>query len=206
MRMFKPVALGIALLALAACGSDPVPRDTFYRLGAPAAVQVRAGGPINGVLDVPPFRASGIVNERAMLYRDSPRQLAQYSYHDWVEPPTVMLQKSIIGILRQAQAFNNVVSPEMRLDRDYELMGDLRKLEQIRIAGQTGIAIEVEISIRRVRGNQQVLLKTYQATEATPDTSVDAAVAAFTRGLDSIYAAFLTDLAAIPNDPPPARQ
>ncbi len=188
-------ALGV--LALAGCSSDPVPRDTFYRLAQPAAAAARAGGPIAGVAEIPPFRAAGIVNERAILYRDNPGQLRQYSYHAWAEPPALMLQRSMIGVLRQAQAFGSVVSPDMRLDRDFELRGDLRLWEHVRGAGQNVAAIEIEIGVRRVRGNQQVLLKTYRADEPAQGEDVGAAVAAFTRGLDSIYAALLADLAGV---------
>jgi ABC-type uncharacterized transport system auxiliary subunit len=199
--MKRSLVIGAALLALGACSSSgPVPRDTYYRLGAAAPAMVRAGGPIEGVLEVPPFRAAGIVNERAILYRDGPRQLAQYTYHDWMEAPTVMLQRGLIGVLRQAQAFTQVTSPEMRLDRDFELIGDLRQWEHVRETGMSSVAIEVEISIRRVRDNTQVLLKTYKASEATQGDTVDAAVSAFTRGMDSIYAAVLTDLQALPNN------
>jgi ABC-type uncharacterized transport system auxiliary subunit len=197
--MKRRAAICLALLALAACTSAPVPRDTFYRLGAPAPVIERAGGPIEAVIEVPPFRAAGIVNERAILYRDGPRQLAQYSYHDWMEAPTMMLQRGLVGVLRQAQSFTQVTTPEMRLDRDFELMGNLRQWEHVRETGMSAVAIEIEISIRRVRDNTQVLLKTYKASEATQGEAVDAAVAAFTRGMDSIYAALLTDLAALPN-------
>jgi len=196
-----PFAL-VALLTLGACGSDPVPRDTFYRLGAPAGVMPRPGGPIMGTIEVPPFRAAGIVNERAILYRDGPRQLAQYSYHDWMEAPAVMIQRALVGVLRQAQAFNAVTLPEMRMDRDFEMMGSLREWEHVRTPGMNAVAIEIEISIRRVRDNSQVLLKTYRANEATQGDSVDSAVAAFTRGMDGIYAALLTDLAALPADVP----
>lgn len=193
-----------ALLALAGCGSDPVPRDTFYRLGAPAPVAARAGGPIAGAIEVPPLRAAGIVNERAILYRDGPSTLAQYSYRDWVEAPALMLQRSLVEILRQAQAFESVVTPDMRLDRDYELRGELRQWEHVRIGGQSAVAIEIEISIRRVADNAQVLLKTYKASEAAQGATVDAAVAAFTRGMNGIYTALLTDLAAVPGQPPAA--
>ena len=155
----------LGILALAGCASDPVPRDTFYRLGEPATPVVRAGGPLSGVAEVPPLRAAGIVNERAILYRDGPRQLAQYSYHAWSEAPALMLQQSLIGVLRQAQVFDAIVSPEMRLNRDFEFWGDIRQWEHVRGVGQGSAAIEVEISVRRLRGNRQLLSKTYRADE-----------------------------------------
>jgi ABC-type uncharacterized transport system auxiliary subunit len=186
---------GAALLA--ACSSDPPPRDTFYRLGSPATPAPRTGGPLPGTLEIPPLRAEGIINERAILYRDGPRQLAQYSYHAWVQPPTVMVQREIIDVLRAAKAFDSVTSPEMRLDRDYEMIGKLRQWEQVRGEGQNAAAIEIEIALRRVRGNQQLLLKTYNATTPASSDSVDAAVEAFTRGMDTIYAALIADLGTL---------
>ncbi len=201
----RSALVGVALLAVAACSSDPVPRDTFHRLGAAAPVPARAGGPIRGTLDVPPFRAAGILNERAILYRDGPTQLAQYSYHDWVEAPGVMLQRGLIEVLRQAQAFEQVTTPDMRLDRDYELRAELRQWEHVRTGGQSAVAIEIEVSIRRVADNSMVLLKTYKANEAAQADTVVAAVAAFTRGMDGVYTAFLTDLAAVPNAPAAAK-
>jgi ABC-type uncharacterized transport system auxiliary subunit len=194
-RWLGVVLSSAAVMALAACSSDPLPRDTFYRLGAPAMPQQRAGGPLPGVLEVPPLRASGIVNERAILYRDGATQLAQYSYHAWVEPPTAMLQHSLMDVLRQAQAFDNVVSPEMRLDRDFELLGTLREWEHVR--SDNTAAIEIDVVLRRVRANQQLLLKTYRASEPAAGDSIDAVVAAFTRGMDSIYKDLIADLGSI---------
>lgn len=189
------LALALSSTALAACSSDPLPRDTFYRLGAPATPQQRAGGPLKGVLEVPPLRASGIVNERAILYRDGATQLAQYSYHAWVEPPVAMVQHSIMDVLRHAQVFDNVVSPEMRLDRDFELLGNLRQWEHVR--GDNTVAIEIDVVLRRVRGNQQLLLKTYSASEPVSGDGIDAVVQAFTRGMDSIFKTLIADFGSI---------
>ena len=199
-RGWMTAGLSAAVLALAGCSSTPVQRDTFYRLENPTLSTTRAGGPIRGVVDVPPLRASGLTNERAILYRDGPRQLAQYSYHAWLEPPALMLQHGLIRVLRQAQAFDTVTSPELRVDRDYELLGNIRSWEHVRMGSQGTAAIEIDISLRRVRGNQQILQKTYKANEAVAGDGVDGAVVGFTRGMDSIYAALLADLAALPQE------
>jgi ABC-type uncharacterized transport system auxiliary subunit len=176
----------LSAVLLTACSSDPVPRDTFYRL------------------DIPLFKAQGIINERAVLYRESARELAQYSYHAWLEPPSVMLQRVFVEGLRSAQAFTTVSSPEMRLDRDYELLGNIREWEHVLPQGGSGpsVAIAVDLGLRRVAGNQEVLVKTYRVTEPTAGESVDAAVAAFTIGLDKVLAQFLADVAALPKNPP----
>ena len=194
-RVLTGAVAAAVVAVLASCSSEPAQRDAFYRLGAPLVAQPRAGGPIKGVVEVPPLRGAGLVNERAIIYRDNPQQLAQYSYHAWVEPPSSLLQQSIIEALRQAQAFDTVVSPDMRLDRDFELFGDLRQWEHVR--GQNTASIEVEILLRRVRGNQQLLLKTYRANEPAAGDSVDAVVTAFTRGMDAIYKELVADLGAV---------
>lgn len=195
------LAAGLAAGALAACSSDPVPPNVFYRLGAPAIPAARAGGPVSGTLEVPPLRAAGIVNERSILYREGASQLMQYSYHSWVEPPTAMLQRAFIDVLRGAQAFQNVVPPDMRLDRDYELRGELKKWEHVRASNT--VAVEIELSLRRVRDNQLLHLKTYRADAPAAGEGIEPVVAGFTRGMDTIYAQLLTDLAALPATAPP---
>ena len=106
-----------------------------------------------------------------------------------------MLQESLIDALRQAQAFDSVVSPEMRLDRDFEMFADLQQWEHVR--SENVAAIEIEIALRRVRENRQLLLKTYRAHEPAAGAGIDAVVGAFTRGMDSIYKELIADLGAL---------
>ena len=186
--------------ALAACSSDPPPPEVFYRLGAPAPVQPLAGGPIPGILDVSQVRTRGAVGGRAMLYRNAPDQVIAYHYHAWQEPVGVMLQRALVDALRAARAFETIATPEMRLDRDYELMGDLRLLEHVLSGASSSVVIEIEITLRRIRGNRQLLMKTYRAEEPVSGTAVAGAVPAFTRAVDRITAGLLADIAALPRD------
>ncbi len=186
-------------LALSACSSGVVPRDTFYRLGTPATPQALAGGPIKGTVEVPPFRAQGIVNERAMLYRESAFELAQYNYHTWIEPASMMVSRVFIESLRAAQAFTAVASPEMRQNRDYELSGDIREWEHVLPqAGGPAAAIAIDIALRRIAGSREMLLKSYRVHEPVAGDGIDAVVQSFTTGLDKIVAQVLGDLAALP--------
>ncbi len=188
-----------AAFALTACGgSGPVPQDMFYRLAGLAQSAPLAGGPVKGTIEVPPFRAAGVVNERAILYREGPRALTQYSYHSWSDPPAVLVQQAFIDALRSAQAFTLVGAPSMRLDRDYELIGTLQQLEHV-IGGDGGKAvIELEIVVRRVRGNQVLIAKTYRGEEPASANDIDATVGSFTKAMDKVLAEFLRDLGALP--------
>ena len=123
-------AIGIgSAIVLAACTSPPVPTDTFYNLTSGRTGVSVSVSKLGGTIEVPRFRGGGVVNERAIVYRASVTEQRQYSYHYWAEPPAVMLQRSFIDALRQSQTFDQVAAPEIRADRDYELIGTLRRLE-----------------------------------------------------------------------------
>lgn len=185
----------LGTLALSACVGGSPPRDTYYRLGEIDLPLPMPGGPIEGVLDVPPFRAAGIINERALLFRDGPSQLSQYSYHHWFEPTGALLQRVTIDTLRRAQAFDAVTSPELRLDRDFELLGNIRRFEHV--PAESSVVVEIEVSLRQVRGNHALILKTYIAEAPVAGSGVPAAVAAFTAALESVFGDLLNDIAAL---------
>jgi len=191
------VVAGLAACALAACAGDPPPPETFYRLGAPAAVQPLAGGPIKGIVDVSQVRTQGVVGGRAILYRSAPDQVIAYHYHAWQEPTGVMMQRALLDALRAAHAFETVATPEMRLDRNFELQGDLLRLEHVLSGGGGSVVVEIEITLRRIAGNQSLLMKTYRAEEPA-GTTVASTIPAFTRAVDKITAGLLADLAALP--------
>ena len=202
MMIWAPLKIGnklcrkltiLGVLVLTACGGGP--RDSYYLLGDLTPPAPLEGGPIEGTIDVPAFRAAGIVNERAILFRSGPNQLAQYSYHHWFEPPGILLQPAIKDTLLRANAFDVVTSPELRLDRDYELLGNLQRFEHV--PANSSIVVEVEISVRRVEGNKGLVLKTYSVDVPAPGQGVDAAVSGFSKALDLIFAEFLTDLSVI---------
>ena len=188
---------GLLASALTACAADPPPPETFYRLGAPAPVQALAGGPIKGIVDVSQVRTQGVVGGRAILYRNAPDQVIAYHYHAWQEPTGVMMQRALVDALRSARAFETVATPEMRLDRNYELQGDLLTLEHVLAGGGGSVVVEIEITLRRIAGNQQLLMKTYRAEEPA-GAAVGSTIPAFTRAVDKITAALLADLSALP--------
>ncbi len=182
-------------LAVAACSAGPVPTDTFYRLRS-ANPPSRSGGPIKGVAEVLPLRGEGIINERAILYRISGTELRQYTYHFWADGPAAMLQNELIAALRKANAFESVVKPELRLNRDFEIAGRISKLEHD-TSGTAKAILEIEFSVRRVAGNRQALMKTYTAEVDAAGGSVAAGVDAFSEAFGRVVTAFVTDLAGL---------
>jgi ABC-type uncharacterized transport system auxiliary subunit len=189
--------LSLSVIALlAACSSDPVPTDTYYRLEPTAAPAPRAGGPLPGLAEVAPLRGEGIVNGRAILFRRSATELQPYSYHFWADTPASMLQRQLIDTLRAAKVFENAALPEMRLNRDYEVVGTLRKLEID--ATKKRAIVEIELGVRKARGGQVLLLKVYSADVASSGDDVPAGVNGLSTGLAQIFAEFISDLGRLP--------
>ena len=193
----RSLLLGVSLAALTACSSSPVPTDSYYRLTPSGAPAPRAGGPLKGIAEVTPIRGEGVVNARALLFRKSVSQLQQYSYHFWADTPAAMLQRALVDALRTARAFETVVMPELKANRDYEVMGSLRKLENDLLQGGGRAVVEVELGLRKVSGNKVLLLKVYTAEVAASGNEIPNLVAGFSTAVGQILGQFITDLGQI---------
>jgi len=190
----RVILLSVAGTLFASCSSAPVPTDTYYNLTAGAAVSSSGTAPIEGTVEVPPFRAEGVVNERAIIFRQSDTTQKQYTYHYWSEPPSIMLQRSLIDALRTGRTFDQTAAPEFRADRDYEIVGTLRLLEHV-VGGGGTVVVEFDVGLRRIRGNESLLLKTYR-TERSAGRGVASAVSAMSSALDELLAEMAKDIAA----------
>ncbi|MBL8642815.1 MAG: membrane integrity-associated transporter subunit PqiC [Rhodospirillaceae bacterium] len=190
----RSLLLASAALALAGCSSDPVPVDTYYRLETTVSA-TRPGGPLKGIAEVMPIRGEGVVNGRAILFRRSETEIRPYSYHFWADTPASMLQRQLVDALRAGQAFDSVALPEMRLQRDYEIMGTLRKLEHD--ATQNRVIVEIEFSVRKVRNSEVQVLKVYKAEATARGDDVTGAVAGFSAALGQVFADLIADLGRI---------
>jgi cholesterol transport system auxiliary component len=195
----RSLLVSAAAAALGACAAAPVPTDTYYRLAPIVVAAPRAGGPLKGIAEVAPVRGEGVVNARALLFRKSAAELQQYSYHFWADTPAAMLQRGLIDALRAAQAFDTVAAPEMRLNRDYEIMGTLRRLEHDLSDGDARAVLEVELGLRRVGDNTVMLLKTYAAELPVTGSGVPSVVAGLSAAFGDIVNRFVADLGRIPD-------
>ena len=199
-RLFAPraIAAALALALLTACGGGEVPQEAYYRLSAPGDVGVRAGGPLKGAVEVPSFRADGLLNNRAIVHRQGTNALSGYSYHFWWMAPAVMLEQSLVDTLRKAKAFDTVTTPELRLNRSYEIVGHIRHLER----GPAAVSVELELLLRNPRTGSPLLFKTYtQDASIAADADMSAVVAAFSTAINTIWANFIVDLGSVQSLP-----
>ncbi len=192
----RSLAAALIALSLTACGGTAeAPRDQFYRLSV-AAPQAGAAPVLNGTVEVERFLAEGLITERALLYAAAatPDRLLQYSYHHWTDAPPRMLQEQLVAYLRGVRAAGTVVTTEHRAEPDYIISAKVRRMEQLVGGGNPSVALSMELSVRRERDGQLVLIQVYDVERAAANRSMAGTVAAMNQALSALYGAFVTDL------------
>lgn len=144
------------------------------------------------------FVADGLTAGRPIVYSESgrPREVLEYHYHFWTEPPTIMLRDLLVAYLRAAKVADTVVTPEHRVEPDYELSGKIKRLEQIN-GTPPGAVVELELALKRSADGQILFLHTYRIEAEAKTGSVAAAVDALNSALGLIYARFTNDISGL---------
>lgn len=186
--------LCIALCAfLSACGSLPSPpRDRFYRLqtSAPPSTAEQAY-PL--ALHIPPFDASGLHSERALVYvHPDGITLDQYGYHFWIDSPRLLLQSALADFLRDRLGMRIVTEPAANARA---VRGRIVKFErQARASGVHAAAVDLHFEAFDVESRLPVLSRAYSEVEDLPDDSMEAYAAATNRAVNRILERLTVDL------------
>ena len=190
--------LPVLFLFLAACAQPEVPTDRFYRLEVADPKTRLAKPPLEGTLEVDRFVADGLTAGRPIVYSESgrPREVLEYHYHFWTEPPTIMLRDQLVAFLRTAKVAKTVVTPEHRVEPDYELSGKIKRLEQIKGTPPRAV-VELELALKRSAGGEILLLNTYRIEADAKTGTVGAAVDALNSALGLIYARFTNKISGL---------
>ena len=172
----KRVLVCLLLGALGGCGSFAAPhKDYFYRL--PETASNTAFSADQGeVVYVPPFVASGLHGERALIYaHDDGTTLEQYTHHYWVDSPRLLLQLAVAERLRIGGARRIVISPT--IEAKYTVRGSIRKFE--RRGKEKGSAdVSLEFQVTRADNDSPEFARAYQRSVALPDDAMASCAAA----------------------------
>ena len=195
--MRRPTLL--LLLALAAgpgaCASGPAPKDHFYRLELPEPCRRFTAPAFPGTLMVRRPRADALTSERNLLYRsgDSP-EVGRHAYHFWSDHPTALLREEVAGYLRASGAADRVVTPELRVDPDYELSSRIVRLERV-LGSPPRVVAELQLGVTRTGDREVVLFERYRETRAADGAGVAASVEAAGEAVAALLDRFLGDSA-----------
>jgi ABC-type uncharacterized transport system auxiliary subunit len=187
---FRPFLLLAIVGGLSACATPEVPKEQYFRLIA-APGDSHISKPLDGDVEVPPFDADGVMQERPLLFTaDGGHKLEQRTYAYWTYAPPQMLRDQLITYLRAAQLAPQIAPSELRIDAKYVIHGTVRRLEQT--ANPNGGTIEIELALLTRDENQVIVSKVFHVDQPTADDKIDNAVAALTDGMNKIFHGFVT--------------
>ncbi len=187
---------GALALVLAGCGTTPeVPSDQYFRITV-ATPQPLPRPVLPGIVSVERLSANGLTGGRPIVYarRDQPTRLNEYHYQLWIEPPTSMVRDLLVEYLRQANAAQQVVTPDLRVEPNSVVRGRILRFEQI-VGSPPGVAVEIELSVQDVGADTIRHIKTYRVERRVANETIPAAVDAFGAALSEIFAGLVKALA-----------
>lgn len=180
-----------------ACAGGLAPADHFYRIEAPAPAPLAA--PVfQGTVEVDRFRADALTGGIRIVKRrtaDS-TELEPYDYHQWADPPTILLQDCLVGFLREARAATLVVTPELRARTDFVVLGRIAQLEHQTGGGAPRTVVELDLAISRESDRAVLLQRVYREERPAAGPSIAEAVDAAGAAVSAIFTRFLADAEA----------
>lgn len=193
------VVAALLVLLLAGCGGAPaVPDFTWYRMPRPQPLEPHAAPLFGQPVVVEAFVADGIYAGQALVYALDPdaQRLRQYHYQLWIDPPTRVLQRRLLALLREAR-IAPVVTDELPASRAaIRVGGIILRLDRVPTA-DGGHSAVVALKLRADDIDRQPLVDDYYRAEVrAADATVQATVDAYGAALDDIFKRFDADLRA----------
>lgn len=189
--------LFLGALAVSGCGHVPgAPDHTYYRMSAAQALP-RAQTPVfvNPIV-VGLFEANGLYADRALVYALEPqaRELRQYHYQLWTDPPTRLLQRRLETELREAGIAPLVIDALPASQAAIRVSGEILRFERVP-ASAGGYIASVVLRLRADRpdGTPQVN-EVYHADVEAAGNDLGATADALFGAVDRIFALFHADL------------
>ena len=186
----------LAAVALAGClgSAPPVPRDHFYRIQATAPAGA-AERHLPGVLSVRPLEADGLLRERPLVFgaKARPHEMQQHDYHYWTDPPPRMLQGQLVDYLRQSGVALAVITPDLRIPPDFEVLGRIKRLERLLGGSEARVSVELELGLIGRAEGRLLVLDSYAVELPAADTSIDSSITALNLAVAEIFGRFLAD-------------
>ena len=191
------IAMLSTVSLLGACGNVPgVPDHSYFRLSRPQELPRSA----SEVFDVPVvvglFAADGLYADRALVYALDPdaRELRQYHYQLWTDPPTRILQRRLLFALRQAEVAPLVIDELAASQAAVRISGVILRFERVpTVDGGFIASVVLKLRADRVDGTPY-FDEVYRAEVAADGKALSASVDALGRAVDRIFAEFHADL------------
>lgn len=192
------VTLLVLVMSLSACASAPgIPDTVYFRLPPRAAMPPLAEPAVRHPIVVSTLLADGLHSDQAIIYSLDPdgARLKAYHYQLWVDPPVRLLQRRLIGALRDARVSEVVADRLPNQVKALRVEGRIERFERIRTATGWNVAVSLWLRADLHTGNAPLLMREYAQELPAEGNSVRNSVDAIGVALDRIYADFVRDLA-----------
>src|SRR5947209_17213466 len=127
-RMNRFLLIAVLALGLTGCGS-PRPVN-YYQAQLPPAPAASAG---TYPIDIVVSRLAGpsLLQSSPIVYRTGSNQIGTYAYHRWADPPVVLVQARLIGLLRNSGDYRAVGEMGAIGKPDFIVRGRLSELSEV---------------------------------------------------------------------------
>jgi ABC-type uncharacterized transport system auxiliary subunit len=175
-RIVAFTALSIALGAASGCGAARPSK--YYQLTVPGeAAAAPEAAPYPVALLVGSFKASHLYREDRIVFGSSGEQMGTYENHRWAEPPTEMIEATLLHALRASGRFQSVSPLSSSARGDFLLRGKLVDFKEVSGSGLAA-RLTMELELRDMKTDLTVWTHFYSHDEPVGSKTVQAVVAA----------------------------
>ena len=195
--MMRGLALILCVMLVGACGHVAnVPDHSYFRMPKPRVLPVSEAQVFDKPIVVGLFAADGLYADRALVYAVDveARELRQYHYQLWTDPPTRLLQRRLLVELREA-GIAPLVTDELAASQDaLRISGVILRFDRVPMP-QGGFLAAVALKLRADRPDGTPFIdEVYRADVPSDGKSLTATVDALAQAIDDIFTEFHGDL------------
>jgi ABC-type uncharacterized transport system auxiliary subunit len=194
-RIFSIATVSLTVLVAGCGGAGPTPETNYYRLADPTNVAALATPATQRPVVVKVPRATGVRNERNMLYSDDPNavNLKQYHQHYWEESPSNMVQAWMIDYLRMRNLSATVVRRSSSGDR-VTISSWLTRFERILSEGERNVIVAMEFHVDVSGRSEPLHIGEYRSVQSVGRSDMEGTALAFSAALNDIMKRFDADV------------
>jgi ABC-type uncharacterized transport system auxiliary subunit len=174
------ILLSLLALILSGCGHPKAIRYyTVQSAAAPAlSTNAQSVSLVVGTINGPEiFRGSPIA------YRVGTNEVGTYQYSQWVEPPVLLVQNSLIRVLKASGNYQSVTSLGSAVEGQFLVRGRLYDFEEVDGAGITGL-VTMEFELYDRKSGKMLWTHFYSQSEPVQGKEMSAIVTALDVNLD----------------------
>lgn len=186
------VLLATAVLTVSGCGATRPSK--YYQLSLSNNLSSGASGnPFPVTLILGHLKASHLYREDRIVYSGRGEEMGTYEYQRWTEPPTEMIEETLLRELRASGDYEGVYSQGSGTRGDFLLLGHLFDFKEL--SGETLQArLTIDLELRDIKSGITVWTRHYTHDEPVEGKDVSGVVAALNRNVQRCVAEVAANL------------